>query len=126
MHGLLIVISCVICILNVNGIHSYAFGMNEYMSNCTGTCLVSHLPSILLHTNCCRSISVNIFCIAPDLHSCTLWRIHKGYQGYTPLLGPISFIFMQFSAKTMQNNRLIHQTLELASLFWKILDPPQF
>ena len=82
------------------------------MSNYTGTCLFSHLPSILLHTK--RCVSGITLCIVPDLRSCTLWRIQMGCQGYKPHLSPISFIFMQFSATTMQNNRLTHQTLGLA------------
>ena len=39
--------------------------------------------------------------------------------------GRMSFIFMQFSAKKLQNNRLAHPFWELAPPpFEKILDPP--
>ena len=42
----------------------------------------------------------------------------------TPPGGPNSFIFMQFSAKKLQNNRLAHPFWELAHPLGKILDPP--
>ena len=38
----------------------------------------------------------------------------RGRQGRTPLLCPNSFIFIQFSAKILQNNRLPHLPRELA------------
>ena len=39
-------------------------------------------------------------------------------------LSPNSFIFMQFLAKILQNNRLAHLPRELTSSHWEILDPP--
>ena len=44
--------------------------------------------------------------------------VSGGSGGGRDPLGPKSFIFMQFSAKNLQNNRLAHP------LFWEILDPP--
>ena len=37
-----------------------------------------------------------------------------------PPSGPISFIFMRFSAKILSNNRFLPQT----HVVWEILDPP--
>ena len=38
---------------------------------------------------------------------------------------PVSFIFMQFSAKIVSNNRFLSQTQKLTPLLvWEILDPP--
>ena len=40
-----------------------------------------------------------------------------------PLLDPISFISMQFSAKILSNNRSLTQTQGLSPVVWEILDP---
>ena len=48
-------------------------------------------------------------------------------RGRTPLaapLGPISFLFLQFSAKIWPNNWLAHPHLGLAHLLLEVLDPP--
>ena len=41
-----------------------------------------------------------------------------------PLFGPISFIFMQFTATILPNNRFLAQIQWLAPSVWEILDPP--
>ena len=43
-------------------------------------------------------------------------RSKGGLQGSTPP-GPNSFIFMQFSAKNLQNNRLAHPLIEIKYFF---------
>ena len=40
----------------------------------------------------------------------------RGRQGRVPHLGPISFIFRQFSAKVLPNNRFLTHTQQLAAL----------
>ena len=40
-----------------------------------------------------------------------------GLQGRPPLPGPNSFIFMQFSAKNLQNNRLAHPLIKIKYFF---------
>ena len=45
----------------------------------------------------------------------TQWRIQGGAPGMRAPLGLNSFIFVQFSAKILQNNRLAHPPVELAS-----------
>ena len=39
-------------------------------------------------------------------------------------VGPMSLIFMQFSAESLSSNRLAHPLLRIR--FWEILDPPLF
>ena len=56
------------------------------------------------------------------------WRIQGGRQGreHPPPprpFGPISFIFMQFSAKILPNNSLLIQIQRLMPPVWKIRDP---
>ena len=48
----------------------------------------------------------------------------KRPHGHALLRGPNSFIFMQFSAKNLQNNGLSHPLSELAPPLSKILDQP--
>ena len=52
------------------------------------------------------------------------WWIQGGASHSRPRLSSHSFIFMQFWAKILQNNRLAHAPLELAPIPWEILDPP--
>ena len=52
------------------------------------------------------------------------WRIQGGVRDACPPWDPNSFIFMQFSAKKLQNNRLAHPLWELVPPLRKILDPP--
>ena len=48
----------------------------------------------------------------------------RGRQGSTPPLDPKSFIFMQFSAKNLQNNSLVfYIPFWGVGTPWKILDP---
>ena len=46
----------------------------------------------------------------------------RGRQGRAPPLNPISFIFMQFSAKTLPKNRFSPQTQGVEASVWEILD----
>ena len=46
----------------------------------------------------------------------------RGHQGRAPPLNPISFIFMQFSEKTLPNNRFLPQTQGVDVSVWEILD----
>ena len=48
----------------------------------------------------------------PQLGICIQWLI----QGKIQILGPNSFILMQFLAKLLQNNRLAHPPWKLAPL----------
>ena len=62
--------------------------------------------------------------ITSDQTSYILTGWSKGALG-TRAPGPISFIFMQFSAKILPNNRILPQIQGLApSSAWEILDPP--
>ena len=47
----------------------------------------------------------------------------RGRQGRAPPLCPIYFIFKQFSAKILLNDKFSPQTRELALPVWEILDP---
>ena len=55
------------------------------------------------------------------------WRIQSGGAlGMHAPLGPVSFVFMQFSAQMLPNNEFLPQTQGLAPPIWEILDPPLY
>ena len=58
-----------------------------------------------------------------EYHSSNQCRIYGSRIPRTPLSVRFYFIFMQFPAKIMPNNRLV--PLELAPPVWQILDPPR-
>ena len=53
-----------------------------------------------------------------------LWPQACWIKGLSSPLGPISFIFMQFLAKSCQKTGFLPQTQGLAPSVWEILDPP--
>ena len=57
------------------------------------------------------------FDLVSHIYICMHWRIQGGGRGTrtpSPSLGPISFIFMLFSAKNLPNNRFLPQTQRFA------------
>ena len=60
------------------------------------------------------------FTVKALVSQCQHWRIQGGR------VGPISFIFMQFSAKILSNNRFLVRTQGFVPPVWENLDPPLF
>ena len=98
----------------------------KYIS-CLG--IIYKITIDFVHFSCCSAILLMRTNFAYDITGipcsiCVWFNLLKEVTRYAPPGGPNSFIFMQFSAKYLQNNRLLTTPTWSWCLLRKILDPP--